>query len=57
MTYSVLAAFNESVDNFKSHLHRLSKYFIGYLSDEGSQQLENTKNLPRLYRRTNRDVS
>jgi len=49
------AAFNESVDNFKSHLDRLSKYFIGYLSDEGSQQLENTKNLPRLYRRTNRD--
>ena len=50
-------AFKQSKDKFTSHLDVLSKYFIKHLSDEGSQQLENTKNIPRLYRRTNRDVS
>ena len=47
----------ETLKRFKHHMDSFSNHFVKCLSDEGSQQLENTKNIPRLYRRTNRDVS
>ena len=52
----VLDAFKESLDGLSKYSDGLSEYFVKYLSEEGMQQLENAKNVPRLYRRTNREV-
>lgn len=48
-------AFKESLDGLSKYSDGLSEYFVKYLSEEGMQQLENAKNVPRLYRRTNRE--
>lgn len=53
----IIEALNELCENIGGSLGQLEIYITSTLASEGSIQFENILNIPRLYRRTNREVS
>ena len=53
----ILEAIVESCEVLSTEAVELSSCMVGRLVGEGLVQLENVRNVPRQYRRTNKDVS
>ncbi|XP_057315656.1 conserved oligomeric Golgi complex subunit 2-like isoform X3 [Hydractinia symbiolongicarpus] len=48
-------ALNEACNGLKEQLHVLDEHLVKRVAEEGSTFLDNVKNVPRLYRRTNKE--
>ena len=54
--FEIPEALEEVCEAISSSTNGLEKKVIDILTKEGCSQLENVKNIPRLYRRTNKEV-
>lgn len=54
--FFVIDALSEACKELKQQLHVLDEHLVKRVAEEGSTYLDNVKNVPRLYRRTNKEV-